>query len=711
MRAKHIRLIARIGIVALLVVPLPAGGAEPRPPAAARAHASARPDGPSLGRDGIPAVSPQVFAAALVADGSAIRTAGLVTVERVRVPPRLRAGDPTLPTSVFRVTVGGTYPPRAQRYVVLADGRPVGFGIPSPGQRELVTVTADPAVVEAEVTAVYGDPRRAPVGSTAAPPGGARQAGVEDPAAWGPHDVVRSEYDLGDRVFALSEPPRKVELAGDVHHPADLDGGSYPLVLFMHGNHSTCFRGNRASYVWPCRRGWEPLPNYAGYDYVAARLASWGYVVASVSANGVNYFGNFVDDTGMRQRGEVLERHIELWEMWTTVGGEPFGDTFVGSIDLDRIGTMGHSRGGEGAIWHTIVDRERAAPFGIDAVLALAPVDFTRVTINEVAFSVVLPSCDGDVYDLQGIHFFDDSRYAVPGDQTAKSTVTVFGANHNFFNTVWSPSGGYPGAFDDGQWSNCRDRLTEPQERHVGAAYIAGFFRRYVGGDASLDPMWTGAETPDVPARTAVSYLAPAGERLDVDRFTAPDDLAFGQIGQVTSGSMSVFGWCSDEWQTPCLPGQEWLDVHLSFSFLTSEPIPGLGQGVLGWTAPGATVRFAIGPAWADVSGFDVVQVRTALNPAYPANADARVQDFAMALVDGTGRRSEVAASTVGNGPLARPNGRRGSGHYILNQIRFPLELFSGIDLTDVRVVELVFSRTPMGTIDVADLAFSRGSS
>ncbi len=187
----------------------------------------------------------------------------------------------------------------------------------------------------------------------------------------------------------------------------------------------------RATYRWPCPEGWKPLPNYAGYDYIGRNLASWGYVVASISADGVNVFGNQVDDSGMRQRGEVVERHLDLWQAWSTVGGDPFGTMFVGAVDMSRIGTMGHSRGGEGVVWNVIVDRERPTPYGIDAVLALAPVDFTRVTINDVAFDVMLPYCDGDVSDLQGIHFFDDSRYVVADDQTPKSTVTVMGANHN----------------------------------------------------------------------------------------------------------------------------------------------------------------------------------------------------------------------------------------------------------------------------------------
>src|SRR5205807_1753415 len=208
------------------------------------------------------------------------------------------------------------------------------------------------------------------------------------------------------------------------------------------------------------------------------------------------------------------------------------------------------------------------------AILSLAPVDFTKSTINNVPFAVVLPYCDGDVSDLEGIHFFDDSRYLVPGDPTPKDTVTVMGANHNFFNTVWSPSGGYPGAFDDGS-SRCAGRLTERQQRNVGAAYIVGFFRRYLTHTTPLDPMWTGAATPAsiAPARTLLSYPAPdaAARRLDIARFTGPSSLSHGQFGgAVRAKGVSTYGWCADTQTSPCVPGQySYTDIHL----------PGLSQG------------------------------------------------------------------------------------------------------------------------------------
>ncbi|KWX10981.1 hypothetical protein TR74_00420, partial [Carbonactinospora thermoautotrophica] len=116
-------------------------------------------------------------------------------------------------------------------------------------------------------------------------------------------------------------------------------------------------------------------------------------------------------------------------------------------------------------------------------------------------------------------------------------------ANHNFFNTVWSPASGQPGAFDDAGWRNpggvCDPgrptRLGEAGQRAVAIAYVTSFFRYYLGRERRFGPLWTGAALPprSVPGRVLVTYHAPDTPRTrkDVNRLASPRDLSVDALG------------------------------------------------------------------------------------------------------------------------------------------------------------------------------------
>jgi hypothetical protein len=138
---------------------------------------------------------------------------------------------------------------------------------------------------------------------------------------------------------------------------------------------------------------------------------------------------------------------------------------------------------------------------------------------------------------------------------------------------------------------------------------------------------------------------------------------------------------------------------------------PGLPQGVLGWSDHTATLSTELPPGSRDVSGFDAFQFRATVPPGFQENSGLRYQDLVVALVDGSGSTAEAIASEVGNEALRQgiTERRNPRGRVILNQVRFPLSEFDGVDLTDVRTVELRFSRTLTGVLHVADVAFSKG--
>jgi hypothetical protein len=551
-------------------------------------------------------------------------------------------------------------------------------------------------------------------------------AQAPDPGTPGPLAVTREEYNFGDTAFQPTDFPGPVELRASIHYPTVL-AGPYPVIVLLHGRHATCFKGGSQLLQWPCTtNGSQPIPSFQGYDYVAESLASNGYVVVSVSANGVNAVDNFVFDLGALARAELLQKHLDILNGFNTTGGAPFGTKFVGKFDLTRVGTMGHSRGGEGVVRHYVLNNDLGAPYGIKAVFPLAPVDFNRFTVNNAALNVMLPYCDGDVSDLQGVHFFDDARYNVPGDNAPKHYELVMGANHNFYNTIWTPATSpFPGAAND--WlafvpgghsdSFCgsgttNQRLTEAQQRGTGLAYMTAFFRAYVGGETQFLPILTGDAPPPPSAQTNnlfVSYHAPANRRLDVNRLLNDTNLTLNTLGgAATQTALTPYELCGGEAPQPqkCIP--EALNAQQPHTTPSARsPLRGLSQLKTGWNDLTGNYRNNVPATLGNVSGFQAVQFRVSVNFADVRNLADLAQDFRVVLTDASGASSSVRVSNV-SGALFFPPGEVGPvPKVVLNTVRVPLSAFAGVNLNAVRSVQFTFNERLQGGVLITDVAFA----
>jgi hypothetical protein len=553
-------------------------------------------------------------------------------------------------------------------------------------------------------------------------------AQVPDPGAPGPLAVTREEYDFGDTAFVPNNFPGPVELRASIHYPTNLTGGPFPVIVFLHGRHATCFVGGSALLQWPCTsNNSQPIPSYQGYDYVSEVLASHGYVVVSVSANGINAVDNAVFDLGAEARAELMQRHLDILRSFNTTGGAPFGTKFVGKFDLTRVGTMGHSRGGEGVVRHYGLNNELGAPYGIKAVFPLAPVDFNRFVVNNAALNVLLPYCDGDVSDLQGVHFYDDARYNVPGDQAPKHYELVMGANHNFYNTIWSPSSPFPGAAND--WlafvpgghsdSQCgsvrgNQRLTEAQQRGTGLAYMTAFFRAYVGGETQFLPILTGDAPPPPSAQTSnlfVSYHAPDNPelRLDVNRLLNDTNLTVNTLGgAATQVALTPYELCGGEAPQPltCLPGQpNARQPHTTPSARSAAR--GLSQLKTGWNNLIGNYKNELPNTLTNVSGFQALQFRIAVNFADARNLAGLAQNFRVVLTDGSGSTASVRVSDVSSALFFPPGSVGPVPKVVLNTVRVPLTAFGAVNLHNVRSVEFTFNEQAQGAVLITDVAFA----
>ncbi|HEY0003710.1 MAG TPA: hypothetical protein VGB17_02780 [Pyrinomonadaceae bacterium] len=553
-------------------------------------------------------------------------------------------------------------------------------------------------------------------------------AQTPDPGATGPYAVTREEYNYGNQAFQPTGFPISVELIASVHHPTDMTNGPFPLIVFLHGRHSTCYKGSVTGLRWPCRSTEQPIPSYQGYDYMAQKLASNGYIVISISANGINAYDNQVADYGAKARAELMQRHLDQWRSFNTTGAAPFGTKFVGKVDLTRVGTMGHSRGGEGVVRHFSYNASLGSPYNVRAVLPLAPVDFSRFVINNVALEVVLPYCDGDVNDNQGVHYFDDARYNVAGDTGAKHTVQVMGGNHNYFNTVWTPGLFPAGTADD--WSaytsggtsdpQCgtvsgNKRLTAAQQQGVGLAYTSAFMRVYVGGESQFLPILTSAAPPPASAQTTnlhVSYHAPdsATTRRDVNRLLTSTNLATNTLGGATTQSgLTPHDLCGGDSPQPaqCLPSTQATtrQPHTVASALSTRR--GLSQLRTGWGAINSTYTNDLPLGSRDVSGFQALQFRVSLNYNDTRNTANAPQNFSVILTDGTGATSIVRLSDYSDALFFPPGSVASVPKIFLNTVRLPLSAFAGVNLSDIRSVQFKFDQTSTGALQVSDLAFA----
>ena len=230
----------------------------------------------------------------------------------------------------------------------------------------------------------------------------------------------------------------QLQVRGSLYYPAS-DSKPAPLIMLVHGNHGSCATGSAPSCTLFER-------NDTGYAYLAANLASWGYVVFSLDQDQLIQFQDGNYGKGMHQRRLLIAAALDgLWQA-NQPGGIPIdandniGTTLVGRIDFSRIGMMGHSRGGDvvaSSSPTTARARRPAAATRSAPVISLAPTDYERSAPYGVVYATAIGACDGDVSNLMGTRMFSRSLYIQPSDPFPRIQMILQGAT----TTPSTPSG------------------------------------------------------------------------------------------------------------------------------------------------------------------------------------------------------------------------------------------------------------------------------
>lgn len=498
--------------------------------------------------------------------------------------------------------------------------------------------------------------------------------------------------------------------------------GTYPLVIFLHGNHGTCGRedtvhhirvDDRSDYTFTgtCPSGYVVTPNHTGYNYLAKDLASQGYVVVSINANrGVTAADGVDGDEGLNlRRGRLVLRHMMYLAQWNTSGGAPdtLGFQLTNTLDFDHVGLMGHSRGGEGmraavaqykdsgSQWPGLI----GTPVTFEAMFEIGPVDgqTSRILNNTgMQWNVLLPGCDGDVYDLEGLKPYDRGL-KITNEAAAynKSTFQVFGANHNFFNTQWqeSDSGGC-----NGETPLFPQYKGSAAQRKTSHDSLLPFFLAHLGPNAKpnkaemFDPSY-----PLPPKLTSVTVFARgytpaplASQNFIVDNFDKATGTSSEGVPDQSSG-LSQY-------------------THGAGS---SNDDSTQRAAAVNWSTAGGylQVNAAASGSSDDVTSYPALEFRVALRcfgTLCSSNPDPTGDvDFSISLADKNDNHSSpVTLKSVAVVP--RPAGTSGVDNVILQTVRVPISDFAGADPANIRGVRFTFDKTKTSSIYLANVRFTK---
>jgi hypothetical protein len=544
--------------------------------------------------------------------------------------------------------------------------------------------------------------------------------------------ITVSEYKLPAGIDPVLSTDLATELWARVYRPASLGSSTHALLVLLHGNHATCGRiagpgehfdiNVQYTFTGTCPAGFIPVPSHAGYGYFAERLASLGYIVVSINANrGINAAPGVVGDGGLNlRRGRLVLRHLQRLSRWNS-GAEtpPAGlNDLVGKIDFSHVGLLGHSRGGEGmraaynlyqsdpggTNWQALV-----GPVTFEGIFEIGPVDRqTALTLNALgtAWNVLLPMCDGDVFNLQGVRPFDRMlRVNSESPARQKSTFAVWGANHNFYNTEWQVSDS-PGCF-------ANQRLFDHtggsgDERTTALSSTVAFFVANVG--ATKLPEYNRNFNPQFELPASLAAIT----RIDRGYTDSPD-----------SSFTSVF----DDFTGPTGfnshgPANSAANVSVIHDRVANHDPLLQRAALVSWNGPGADTFFQSN--WTNLGGvnassFGTVDFRVSRQCANPLDLLCSKQsnwfnfetNFSIRLVAGDGTLSnpvqlhDYLSLTGPVGSLVFGFGT--AGHPILQTARIPLTAFGNNSIvSNLRGVRFTFDDTRRDEIYIANIQLSK---
>jgi hypothetical protein len=472
-----------------------------------------------------------------------------------------------------------------------------------------------------------------------------------------------------------------VPLNGTVRIPTG--AGPFPLVLFVHGNHSALDYSDE------------------GYLYLCDMLATQGIIAGSIDANFLNGPSSGENDA----RAILHLEHVKQFRTWNGQSGHPL----FGKVDLNRVMIVGHSRGGE-AVGHasyfnglsSVVPDPGGSSvpltgganglgpynFGIKCVFAFSPTDGQYVPVGgqkgiDHNYFVIHGGRDADFVDFQGLAAFDRSHkpnVAAPSATALgfKSFCFAYNANHNYFNTTWDADG------DPGQ------TMPRADQEKLAKVYVAVLAKtQLLGRTGHMDLLREPSSFHNVYRPFSSQYVSEFQDKRRTFFDHYEEDANTSTISPPFTGVNMWFG--QSFWE----------------GLLQSEANPwhqtnGLR---LDWSSGSGLYSININNPVAD---YPYLALRIGQNDD-PNNPVGGNQNCNILVSDGTGAWGSVTCNGYGNLPYPKLNAG-GSTPTTMQTLRIPVSEFAnqGVNVNSIKTVQLEFGTfTNQGSVYADEFQFT----
>ena len=325
------------------------------------------------------------------------------------------------------------------------------------------------------------------------------------------------------------------------------------------------------------------------------------------------------------------------------------------------------------------------------AIFEIGPVDgqtSRALNADGTAWNVIIPMCDGDVSNLQGMKPFDRMLPMTgESDPEPKGMFAVWGANHNYFNTEWqeSDSTGCHGTNHIPLFQPTGQSGSE-KERAAGMHALMGFFRAHVGANAQ--PAFKNAYDPQYALPPALEAVTHVGRAYS-------DASSKSQVTIVEDFSHDA---------TTTLGGQPFVAKNVTLTTATppehdATPKAGLVTWANADVDDSLTIPWSATAEGLDASQMKTLDFRTGVQNSTVASLAS--PNFSVQLVNAD---DSLSAKVSRKNYLVLT----GAGHVILETVRIPVGDFGGANLAKVRGVKFSFDDTSNGAVYLAALRFSR---